>query len=179
MPEMEQVWAEFEEPDGVRAQYYGGEIVIQANPTVLHDLVGRSIVRQVEGPFEAWGPRGIDLGADGTPRPDAVILRTEDVDLAVRDLPAQLLQAVVEVVSPGKRAWHDDWHTKRELYAEHGIGWYLIIDPRTGDWHLLELQAAAGVYTQHSEGLFGQAVTIPLDPVALRIETTGWHPYPA
>ena len=53
MPEMEQVWAEFEEPDGVRAQYYGGEIVIQANPTMLHDLVGRSIVRQVEGPFEA------------------------------------------------------------------------------------------------------------------------------
>ncbi|MHA6764555.1 Uma2 family endonuclease [Streptacidiphilus sp. PAMC 29251] len=56
--------------------------------------------------------------------------------MTVRDLPAQLLLVVVEVVSPGKRAWHDDWHTKRELYAEHGIGWYLIVDPRAGTWHL-------------------------------------------
>jgi Uma2 family endonuclease len=178
MTDMDRVWAEFQEPDGVRAQYYGGEIVMQANPTAVHDLVVRSIVRQVEQPFEAWGERGIDLVQDGTPRADVVVVRGEDVELGLRDWPAALIQVVVEVVSPGKRAYRDDWETKRELYAEHGIGWYLIVDPRTATWHLLRREPQARLYVQHSEGLFGRPVAVPLDGGDVLLATTAWHPYP-
>ncbi|MHA6764556.1 hypothetical protein [Streptacidiphilus sp. PAMC 29251] len=38
MTAMDRVWADFQEPSGVRAQYYGGEIVMQGNPMMLHDL---------------------------------------------------------------------------------------------------------------------------------------------
>jgi Uma2 family endonuclease len=177
--DMDRIWAEFQEPYGVRAQYYGGEIVMQANPTAVHDHIVRSLVRQVDEPYEAWGERGIDLGQDGAPRPDAVVVRSEDVDLDVRDWAVSLLQVVVEVVSPGKRAWRDDWETKRELYAGHSIGWYLIVDPRTATWHLMVLEPSAGLYVQHGQGVFGQEVRVPLGEGDLVLATTAWHPYPA
>lgn len=174
---MAKVWEDFQEPSGVRAQYYGGEIVMQANLTIRHDHIIKSIVRQVGEPFDAWGERGIDLGHDGTPRPDVAIVRLQDMDFDWRDVPAAVLQAVVEVVSSGKREWRDDWDTKRELYADHAIAWYLIVDPRDATWHLLQYQPQARVYTQHSQGIFGQPLTLPLQSPVV-IDTLAWQPYP-
>ncbi|WP_042373957.1 Uma2 family endonuclease [Streptacidiphilus neutrinimicus] len=175
MTDIARIWESFEPPSGLVAQYYGGQIVMQANPLLLHDLVIRSIVRQDFDPYEAWGERGIDLGTDGEPCPDVVVMHRDDIDLTVRNTPAQVVRVVGEVVSPSSAK--ADWRDKRELYAAHGIPLYLVIDPRHGTWHVLTLDNLGYVQTQ--EGIFGQSIPLPLpDGPTLTVTTTGWHPYP-
>nr|WP_133997112.1 Uma2 family endonuclease [Streptomyces sp. 846.5] len=181
MGEMARIWETFEPPEGVRAELLAGEIVMQANPVALHNLIIRNIVRSVDGSIEAWGEQGVELSEDSKPRPDVVLVYSEDVMLGdTRDWPAGIVQVVVEIISAGRRAWKDDWITKRDEYAEAGIPRYLIIDPRQGTWHMLILQDN-GEYKEQSTGPFGAPVPTGLftaEDVMLTLETTAWQQYP-
>jgi len=172
--DIEAVWDTFEPPPGLVAQYFGGTIVLQPRPTQFHDLIIRSVVRQDFPGLEAWGERGVDLGADGKPAPDLVFIDHEDIPREnLRDWPARILKAVAEVVSPSSAK--ADWRDKRELYALHGIPVYLVIDPRDATWHVLTLDGLA--YVETADGIFGQPIPLPLEgPVSL--QTRSWHPYP-
>lgn len=183
MGEMARIWENFEPPSGVRAEFIGGEIVMQANPTTLHNLIIRNIVRQVDGrSLEAWGEQGIELHEDSKPRPDVMIVRSEDIPIESRDWPHQIVQAVVEVVPPGRDAWKDDWHKKRDAYQEARIHRYLIIDPRDSSWHLLimDFSASPPRYEEAGNGVFGQPVPMGVADEAgeLVLETLTWHAYP-
>jgi Uma2 family endonuclease len=170
-------WHEMDVPDGLHVELLDGELVAQANPGHLHDLPVRSMVRQVAEPFEAWHERGLVLADDYRPRPDAVV-RAEDRpgDNADADWPAQIVAAVVEVVSTTATAVKRDWEDKRLRYAAAGIPVYLIVDPNDATWHVLELDGSQ--YVETGKGVFGQEIAMP-DPMGFVLSTRGWHPYPA
>ncbi|WP_419996661.1 Uma2 family endonuclease [Streptomyces boninensis] len=170
-------WHDLEVPDGMRVELLDGEFVIQANPGHVHDLPGRSLVRHTPDPFEAWYERGLLLADDDRPRPDIVIIRSEDrpADDADADWPAGIVLAVVEVVSTTRTAIKRDWEDKRARYAEVGIPVYLIVDPNDATWHVLQLEGR--VYVETAKGIFGQPLTFP-EPMGFTVRTTSWHPYP-
>ena len=183
MSDMARIWEHFEPPSGVRAEFIGGEIVMQANPTTLHNLIIRNIVRQVDGrTLEAWGEQGIELHEESKPRPDVMIVRGEDIPIESRDWPHQIVQVVIEVVSPGRDAWKDDWHKKHDAYQEARIHRYLIIDPRDSSWHLLTMDFTASPprYGETGKGIFGQPVPLGVADEAgeLVLDTQAWHAYP-
>jgi Uma2 family endonuclease len=169
------VWQDYVVPDGMRAEYFGGEIIMQANPTHLHDLVGRVFSRTVPEPFEAWVERGVDLGPAGQPRPDVAIARGEDIPETVRDWPAELVLAVVETVSGGRGQARRDYEDKRDAYEAAGIPVYVIVDPRDATWLVLALED--GKYTEHSTGVFGTPITLP-SPLGISVPTVSFHQYP-
>jgi Uma2 family endonuclease len=170
-----QIWQDYEVPDGLRAEFFGGEIIMQANPTHLHDLVGRVFSRSVPEPFEAWVERGIDLGAAGQPRPDVAIARGEDIPETVRDWPVELVLAVVETVSGVRGAARRDYEDKREAYQAAAIPVYVIVDPRDATWLVLKL--SDGKYEEHSKGRFGVPITLP-EPLGISVPTVAFHQYP-
>lgn len=171
-------WHEMDVPDGLHVELLDGELVAQANPGHLHDLPGRSLVRQVPEPFEAWNERGLVLADDYRPRADAVIIRSEDLpgDDADADWPAQIVAGVVEVVSTTPTAVRRDWEDKRLRYAAAGIPVYLIVDPNDATWHVLQLDRSQ--YVETGKGVFGQEIPMP-EPMGFALSTRGWHPYPA
>ncbi|MEY9940628.1 Uma2 family endonuclease [Streptacidiphilus sp. MAP5-3] len=185
MTTMSELWESFEPPDGCRAEYVGGRIVIQANPTTLQDAIARNIARQVPDgrALEAWQGRGIELHAESKPRADVVIARSEDIPMDARDWPAQIVEVVVEVVSGGRDAWKDDFLMKRSAYQEARIPRYLIVDPRGGSWHLMELDysQATPVYEETGKGVFGKPIPLGVSDAdgELVLQTDTWHPYPS
>ncbi|WP_037608502.1 Uma2 family endonuclease [Streptacidiphilus rugosus] len=172
--DMDRAWEELEVPDGLTAEYFGGQIIMQANPTTLHDFIIRNVTRQDFPGVEAWGERGMDLETDGKPRPDVVFIAPEDIPMQVRDWPVSLVQAVAEVVSPSSAK--DDLRTKRELYALHRIPVYLVVDPRQATWHVLTLSGIG--YVETAEGVFGQSIPLELPAGQVTVTTQGWQPYP-
>ncbi|MEZ0065947.1 Uma2 family endonuclease [Streptacidiphilus sp. MAP12-20] len=158
-------------------EYFEGEIVVEPNRSIIHDVPGRTLVREVSEPFEAWSERGIELGPEDRPRPDAVIIRAGDWSVEMRDLPASLLLAVVEVVSTGRAGIRRDYQDKYLRYEQSGIPVYVIIDPNIGKWQLFQL-GDEGRYRQADGGLFGDPIHFPA-PVDLTIPTVAFHRYPA
>ncbi|WP_078888847.1 Uma2 family endonuclease [Streptomyces sclerotialus] len=171
------MWHELDVPDGLRVELLDGELVMQPDPGLLHDLPGRSLVRHTPEPFEAWSGRGVLVADDYRPRADAVIIRAEDrpaFDSAEPDWSPQIVLAVVETVSTTRTAIKRDWEDKRERYAEAGIPVYLIVDPNDATWHLLQLDGRH--YVETAKGIFGQEIAMP-EPMGFTVRTAGWHPY--
>jgi Uma2 family endonuclease len=163
-------------PDEVRVEFLDGEIIMQANPMMVHDLPGRRLVRETPQPFEAWNERGIFISEDDLPRADAVIIRGGDWSDEMRDLPASIVLAVFETVSSGRAAVRRDYEDKREKYQNAGIPVYVIIDPRTGEWLVLQLQD--GKYNESDRGVFGEPIQLP-PPMGFAVSTASFHRYPA
>ncbi|WP_369203113.1 Uma2 family endonuclease [Streptomyces sp. PU-14G] len=116
------MWHELEVPDGLHVELLDGELVMQANPGHVHDIPGRTFVRHVPDPFEAWSERGLLVADDYRPRADAVVVRSEDrpADDADPDWPTQIVLAVVETVSTTRTAIKRDYEDKRGRYAAVG-----------------------------------------------------------
>jgi Uma2 family endonuclease len=169
-------WETYDFPEEVRVEFIDGEIVMQANPSMLHDVPGRVFVRQVQDPFEAWAERGIDIGPEDRPRPDVVIIRAGDWSEGMNDTPVPLLLAVVEVVSTSKASIRRDYQDKYLKYQDCGIPVYVIIDPNIGSWMLFTLDAT-GRYAETGRGAFGDPIAFP-QPLGFEIPTTAFHRYP-
>jgi hypothetical protein len=176
--DIREVWESFEPPEGLVAQFVGGQIVMQASPTMLHDMIIRNVVRQDWDGVEAWGERGIDCGPDSEPQPDLAWVSHEDLPSGNPILwPTGILHGVAEVVSPTSERM--DRKIKPEIYASSGIPVYVIIDPRPGDWELYMLGPGRS-YVLAERGPFGTPVPLPLrDGRRVLVDTTAWHPYPS
>ncbi|WP_042375980.1 Uma2 family endonuclease [Streptacidiphilus melanogenes] len=174
--EILRLWDELELPGGAWAELLDSQIVMQANPTHLHDVPGRVFVRTTPEPFQAFSERGIDIGPTDKPRPDVAIAHGDDIPEDVRDWPAAIVRAVVETVGAGRGAARRDYEDKRAAYERAGIPVYVIVDPRDGTWLVLRL--VDGVYAEHAKGVFGQPIPLP-EQLGFPIPTVAFHPYPA
>ncbi|WP_055588115.1 Uma2 family endonuclease [Peterkaempfera griseoplana] len=163
-------------PEEVRVEFIDGEIIMQANPMMLHDVPGRTFVRTVPEPFEAWSERGVHVGDEDRPRPDVVIIRAGDWADDMRDLPVSVVLAVVEVVSTGRAAIRRDYEDKFTKYQDCGIPVYVIIDPNNGEW-LLFTRGADGAYQEADRAPFGTPIPFP-DPLGFSVDTSAFHRYP-
>ena len=169
-------WETYDFPEEVRVEFLDGEVIVQAAPPMLHDVPGRTFVRQVPAPFEAWSERGVEIGPEDRPRPDVAILRAGDWTEEMRDVPAALLLAVVEVVSTGRAAIRRDYQDKHLKYQESGIPVYVIVDPNVGRWQLFALGQDRR-YAEAAHGVFGDPIPFPA-PMGFEIPTTAFHRYP-
>ena len=163
-------------PEDAWVEFLDGEIVMRPRPSMLHDVPGRSLVRETPQPFEAWNERGIFISEDDLPRADAVIIRSGDWSDEMRDLPASVILAVFETVSSGRAAVRRDYEDKREKYQSAGIPVYVIIDPRIGEWLVLQFQD--GKYEETRRGAFGEPIPLP-SPMGFAVSTASYHRYPA
>lgn len=111
---------------------------------------------------------------DGTVRqPDLVVLGRE-VDISAARVDAEVVDLVVEVVSPD--SIERDWITKRHEYAAAGIPLYLVIDDAatTPTLTLFTLDDATGTYSAPAGGssvelvLSGEAITITSEALRRR-----------
>ena len=166
----------YEFPEEVRVEFIDGEIIMQADPMMLHDVPGRTFVRAVPEPFEAWAERGIHVGAEDRPRPDIVIIRSGDWADDTRDLPVSAVLVVVEVVSTGRVAIRRDYEDKFTKYQESGIPVYIIVDPNIGEWVMFTLRRN-GTYGEAHRAPFGHPIPLP-EPLGFEVSTEAFHRYP-
>lgn len=78
------------------------------------------------------------LDEEHGPEPDIAFVRTEHLDRVQRGFVAGAADLAVEIVSP--ESVERDYERKRELYEEHGISEYWIIDETDRSVTLLRLQ---------------------------------------
>lgn len=158
-------------PEGVRAEYVDGEVIVNAQPRSGHNRAQHRVLRALE---DALDP-GLDIVAESGYHngskvrvPDiAVYPEREDVSLY-----EQTPILLVEVLSPSTRT--EDMLRKSNEYAQAGVGQYWVLDRDNriltvmtntgGGWDLLlELddQQPTG------EVKVGDYGTVPLDLTAL------------
>jgi Uma2 family endonuclease len=139
-------------------QLLNGEVVLSPRPRPPHQqFIGRLFAVLDEWVQDrhigvVYPEVEMQLDDKWTPAPDLVFVATEHVD-RVGD--AQIIgpaDLAVEVLSPSNVK--DDRERKYMAYAEHGIGWYWIVDLER---RLLEEYELVGT-------AYGNRVDVPFDP---------------
>ncbi|KHD72749.1 Uma2 family endonuclease [Actinoplanes utahensis] len=95
--------------------------------------------------------------------PDFLITTTIDYQESVYDV--GVVRLACEIVSPSNPAT-DKLH-KMHYYAEAGIPWYLVIDPRAETFHLYQLNGNR--YAEHASASPGKPLEL-IEPVAVTID---------
>lgn len=129
--------------DGRRHELLGGELVVSASPSKLHQfalkelfvLVRAALPHDLDVYFSALDIR---VGSD-RPQPDLLVIPRESLHL-----PAGHPVLVVEVLSPSTRT--NDRQRKRRRYAAQGVEHYWIVDPLEPS--LLVLELVGGSYRE-------------------------------
>jgi Uma2 family endonuclease len=98
--------------------------------------------------------------------PDLVVLREEHLTLMQRRLTITLEmpppRLVVEVVSPGRTNWENDYVRKRAQYAHRGIPEYWIVNPQ--ELRVMVLRLDAGQYVEVGVFSSTQKIVSPTFP---------------
>ncbi|MFC8866357.1 Uma2 family endonuclease [Streptomyces sp. NPDC057148] len=126
---MAKYFEELEPPEGVKVELLRGVIVMMASPDIVHNMIVADVQDQV--PRQRWSrlqTQDVDILDEASePVPDLVVLGRDLMPASGRLLPCQLVTMVVEVVS--KPSVHQDYVTKRSIYAAGKIPVYLVLDP--------------------------------------------------
>jgi Uma2 family endonuclease len=116
-------------PEGSHVELVDGAVVVSPAPTSKHQRVQK----RLEIALDAATPRdcemlpGVNVVLNGERLliPDLVVVTEPDVDVLYYKGTDVLLAA--EVISPSSRVY--DRALKRQLYAEAGVPFYLLVDP--------------------------------------------------
>ncbi|MFD8703862.1 Uma2 family endonuclease [Kitasatospora sp. NPDC059648] len=166
-------------PDGVRIEWSGDTLIMQAAPSSIHQLNLGLVQRQ----FERHAPDGYMLsGNSALTTPDVTKERTPDLTyLPITSLAregnttlAEEALVAVEVVSPSNPG--NDWVDKLRDYAAMGIPLYLIVDPREGVVTLFSEPNRDRYHVRHDRK-FGDGMRIP-DPFDFDLDLNGLVRYP-
>lgn len=162
-------WEEYIEADVVPSEYYGGALVVAAQPSQRHQqiqfrlqtILDRHLVAgtQVTAGW-GWIPAGVreELG------PDLMVHDETDEQRALSGIP----HLVVEIVSSNRAS---DYVAKSQRYARWGAPCYWIVDPR--DHEVTTMVLLDGLYTVSGRFKRGEAtlrygeVEVPVDIDAL------------
>ncbi|MFD7902043.1 Uma2 family endonuclease [Kitasatospora sp. NPDC059722] len=166
-------------PDGVRVEWSGDTLIMQAAPPNIHQLSIMLVQRQ----FERHVPD--DYGFSGyttltTPdmtkgrSPDLTYLPIASLARPGNSTPAEEALVAVEVVSPSNPG--NDWVDKLRDYAVMGIPLYLIIDPREGTVTLFSEPNHDRYHARHDRK-FGDSMRIP-EPFDFDLDLSGLVRYP-
>jgi len=136
LAQLEQLWYEFEPPEGTRLELIDGELVMSPTPSLGHSQVIDAMLNQL---FEVKRRHDWIAHTKVTVRipatrerliPDLAIAAREARQLSEWELAPEGVLLAVEVVSPssGRR----DRELKRRAYAQGPVPLYLLIDPFAG-----------------------------------------------
>lgn len=137
-------WEEYEElPDGPRAEYVDGMLVMSPSPTRPHQDISRRLANLIEGVLpdgvrvtEAWAWK------PGTDEfiPDVIVFEDHGEVVRYTDLP----YLVVEVLSTDGSA---DLVRKLTKYAQAGLARYWVVDPAGPEVFVFE-RAEGGLFAE-------------------------------
>ncbi|MFJ4091899.1 Uma2 family endonuclease [Kitasatospora sp. NPDC089913] len=165
-------------PDGVRIEWSGDALVVQAAPSNLHQLNLAQVRRQFEQHEpEGYVPteRAVIVAPDGSAGrgPDLTYLPVEVLSAPGNRAPAAEALIAVEVVSPSSPG--NDWMDKLHDYAVMRIPLYLIVDPRERTVTLFS-EPDHDRYHTRSDRKFGEGICIP-EPFGFTLGLAALVPY--
>ncbi len=120
--------------DGLRREIHHGELIILPSPSKEHqDILGnlndlvRPYVRLHRLGYTSFAPFDVILEFDETAIPDYLFVRAERLEMVTNRAILGAPDWMVEILSPtsGKR----DLESKKQLYQDHGVELYWVIDP--------------------------------------------------
>ncbi|MEV8099018.1 Uma2 family endonuclease [Kitasatospora sp. NPDC085879] len=167
-------------PSGWKIEVSGDEIIMMAGPSVIHQR-NLLVVREQ---FDAHRPAGLmpsentDLASPNVGKlrnPDLTYIPLSVVELGGSEVPAELAEIAVEIVSPSNP--ENDLVGKVRDYPLMRIPLYLLIDPREGAI-VLYSEPDNGVYHRQWRGTFGDTVPVPA-PFSFGLATGELIRYPA
>ena len=159
-------------PDDVRAEVLGGQVTTAPAPLPRHARAQRSLGHYIGGPFDdddgVGGPGGwwifvevdIELGTHDVVRPDLSGWRRERLPRPGSERPIHVTPDwVCEVLSPSTAML--DRGPKRDLYHQHGIPWYWLVDTEA---RLVEVFRRTEPEGWQLVGAFGDGQTSAMPP---------------
>ncbi|WP_250003056.1 Uma2 family endonuclease [Actinoplanes sp. M2I2] len=155
-----------------RVELLDGCLLVTANPTNKHQRLARHLANTLDKDADPAIVQvdeavNVRLGPDRFFIPDVAVYSADVGEVVFVDAEAVVL--ICEILSPSNPT--TDKVLKMHVYAEAGIPWYLMVDPRGPTLRLYELAGAA--YQEHSTAGPGEVlhltepVTTRLDPEAL------------
>lgn len=147
-------------------EFYDG-LAVMNPPNRRHAIVASRLTRLLQDAAPAhhlvlaeWGWQ---VGPMTVCEPDIMVFAA---DAPGEDLLRVAPLLAIEVTSPSTRS--EDWHRKRELYAQGGAAWYWIVEP--DEWSLTLLRNDGGAFEEVARGDHGvHQVTDPF-PVNLDLD---------
>jgi Uma2 family endonuclease len=151
-----------------RIELFDGSLHVTPGPTPIHQRVSSKLAFALTPPAEKIGlfvheAINMRVGVNRIPIPDLAITSMIDFEELVVD--ASAVHLVGEILSPSNSA--TDKVLKMHYYAEAGIPWYLLVDPRTATLQVYAL--VEGKYVEHATGAPGSPLTLT-EPVAVTID---------
>ncbi|MEU4162281.1 Uma2 family endonuclease [Actinoplanes sp. NPDC026670] len=151
-----------------RIELFNGSLVVIPTPTNGHQYIVASLLVELYHAVRSAGlysfpGAGIRLDPGHIRIPDFLITTEINFDDRVTD--ASAVQLICEVVSPSNAS--ADTVQKMRYYAEAGIPWYLLIDPRSETFHLFRLDGDR--YTEHAKAAPGELLELT-EPVVATID---------
>ncbi|MFJ9697254.1 Uma2 family endonuclease [Kitasatospora sp. NPDC101183] len=165
-------------PEGVRIEWSGDTLIMQAAPSNIHQLN----VAQVRRQFERHAPEGwlpserseiVSPDLSKGREPDLTYLPLEVLSGPGNKAPAEEALIAVEIVSPSNPG--NDWMDKLRDYAAMRIPLYLIVDPRQQTVTLFS-EPDRDRYHTRSDRKFGDAITVPA-PFDFSLDLSKLVPY--
>jgi Uma2 family endonuclease len=175
-PTVEQILAlhaEFDPPEGHKAEVIGGTIVVSPSPSRRHGLIYGKLHRQLSQLLPAHltvtNSITLEMTASGERYIPDLLVASED-SLRSEDwlLDAGEAELVAEIVSP-HNARHDRV-TKVRGYAASGVPIYLLVDPLEQAVTLF-FEPAGDCYQQLHRVPFGATIALP-EPYSGKIDTS-------
>jgi len=126
-------------------ELWDGELIMSPAPSFLH----QEIVVRFHGLLRAWvrrrqlgktgiAPLDMVLTARRATQPDVVFISNERLGI-IKERIMGAADLVAEVISPGSR--RRDRIDKRDLYEQHGVREYWLIDPEAETVEVLSLES--------------------------------------
>jgi Uma2 family endonuclease len=121
-------------PDHERWELLNGELIMPPSPGTAHQRVSQRLGRRL-GVFveerslgEVFAaPTDVVLSDANVLQPDLLFVSTEQEHIITPENIRGAPDLVVEILSPSTAS--RDWRDKHDLYAEHGVREYWVVDP--------------------------------------------------
>ncbi len=121
-------------PDDERWELLNGELTMAPPPTTTHQRVAKRLLVRLDAFVEERGlgevfvaPTDVVLSDTTVVQPDVLFISTEQAHAITRENVRGAPTLAVEVLSPSTAS--RDWRDKLDLYAEHGVKEYWVVDP--------------------------------------------------
>ncbi|WP_017622576.1 Uma2 family endonuclease [Nocardiopsis chromatogenes] len=173
-------------PEGYKVEVLGGTIYVTPAPTPLHNLAVEIVYDQLRdalrdgrrphaGSSVAPEPEPGEPEASEYAIPDLMVVDRKELLRPRPILPAAVVDAAVEVVSPSTP--RKDREVLPEVYARWGIPLYIVIDPRCGAV-AVHSGLVEGEFRLKSAYRFSEAVPLPPPLEGITVDTSELPRYP-
>jgi Uma2 family endonuclease len=161
--------------EGHRYELINGEIVVTPPPGIWHQSVAHRLAVSLDRACEKQSltvlpGAGLMLSHDEVVIPDVVVYRPERPPIRGIYLVPEDIVLAVEVVSRSSR--RIDRVAKPEALANHGVPFYLLVDPFPPPVRLTLFALDGGSYDQIAQVEAGTPLHLP-DPFNLDLDTAG------